>query len=60
MTAQRMTSGIKPERMNRNSQKQRTPEQVRAGNKRLGLILLAVAAVFFLAVVVDQYVRSRG
>jgi hypothetical protein len=60
MTAKRMTSGIKPERMTRNSQKQRTPEQVRAGNKRLGLILLAVAAVFFLAVVVDQYVRSRG
>jgi hypothetical protein len=51
---------MKPERMNRNSQKQRTPAQVRAGNKRLGLILLAVAAVFFLAVVVDQYVRSRG
>ncbi|CAN7170394.1 cytochrome oxidase small assembly protein [Caballeronia sp. dw_19] len=46
--------------MTRNSQKQRTPEQVRAGNKRLGLILLAVAAVFFAAVVVDQYVRSRG
>jgi hypothetical protein len=60
MTAKRMTSGIKPERMNRNSQKRRTPAQVRAGNKRLGLILLAVAAVFFLAVVVDQYVRSRG
>jgi hypothetical protein len=60
MTAKRMTSGIKPERMTRNSQKQRTPAEVRAGNKRLGLILLAVAAVFFLAVVVDQYVRSRG
>ena len=60
MTANCMTSGIKPERMTRNSQKQRTPAEVRAGNKRLGLILLAVAAVFFMAVVVDQYVRSRG
>jgi hypothetical protein len=46
--------------MTRNSQNQRTPAQVRAGNKRLGLLLLAVAAVFFMAVVVDQYVRSRG
>jgi hypothetical protein len=46
--------------MTRNSQKQQTPAEVRAGNKRLGLILLAVAAVFFMAVVVDQYVRSRG
>jgi hypothetical protein len=46
--------------MTRNSQKQQTPTEVRAGNKRLGLILLAVAAVFFMAVVVDQYVRSRG
>jgi hypothetical protein len=55
-----MTSEIKPDRMTRNSQKQRTPAEVRAGNKRLGFILLAVAAVFFLAVVVDQYVRSRG
>jgi len=55
-----MTSEIKPDRMTRNSQKQRTPAEVRAGNKRLGFILLAGAAVFFLAVVVDQYVRSRG
>ncbi|WP_438395212.1 cytochrome oxidase small assembly protein [Caballeronia sp. DA-9] len=43
--------------MTRNSQKQRTPAEVRAGNKRLGLILLAVAAVFFLAVVVCALLR---
>jgi len=60
MTAKRMTSGIKPERMTRNSQKQRTPEQIRASNKRLGLILVAVAAAFCLAAIIDQYVRSRG
>ncbi|MGN6667863.1 MAG: cytochrome oxidase small assembly protein [Trinickia sp.] len=36
-------------------QKRRTPEQVRAGNKRLGLILLAIAAVFFLGIVLKQW-----
>jgi len=46
--------------MTRNSQKQRTPEQIRASNKRLGLILVAVAAAFCLAAIIDQYVRSRG
>ncbi|WP_241202065.1 MULTISPECIES: cytochrome oxidase small assembly protein [unclassified Caballeronia] len=46
--------------MTRNSQKQRTPEQIRASNKRLGLILMAVAAAFCLAAIIDQYVRSRG
>jgi hypothetical protein len=40
--------------MTRNSQERRTPEQTRAGNKRLGLILLAIAAVFFVSVVVKQ------
>ncbi|CAH2807184.1 MAG: hypothetical protein CBCREVIR_2489 [Candidatus Burkholderia crenata] len=60
MIAKRMTSGIKPERMTRNSQKQRTPEQIRVSNKRLGLILVAVAVAFCLAAIVDQYVRSRG
>ncbi|MGF6600559.1 hypothetical protein P3T23_005296 [Paraburkholderia sp. GAS448] len=40
--------------MTRNSQERRTPEQIRAGNKRLGLILLAIAAVFFVSVVVKQ------
>lgn len=55
-----MTSGTKHQSMTRNTPKQRSPEGVRAGNKRLGLILLAVAAVFFAAVVIDQYVRSRG
>ena len=33
------------------SQKRRTPEQIRAGNLRLGLILLAIAAVFFVSIV---------
>jgi len=40
--------------MTRNSQERRTPEQIRAGNKRLGLILAAIAAVFFVSVVVKQ------
>ncbi|WP_205984082.1 MULTISPECIES: cytochrome oxidase small assembly protein [unclassified Paraburkholderia] len=40
--------------MTRNSQTRRTPEQIRAGNRRLGLILLLVAAAFFLGGVVKQ------
>jgi hypothetical protein len=46
--------------MTRNSQERRTPEQIRKGNRRLGLILLVVVAVFFMSVVVKQYVLSRG
>jgi hypothetical protein len=46
--------------MIRNTQKRRTPAEIRAGNKRLGLILLAVVAFFFVAVVIDQYLRSKG
>jgi hypothetical protein len=46
--------------MIRKPQKRRTPAEVRAGNKRLGLILLAVVAFFFVAVVIDQYLRSKG
>jgi hypothetical protein len=46
--------------MTRNPQERRTPEQIRAGNKRLGLILLAIAAVFFLSIVIRQYLLSRG
>ena len=46
--------------MTRNPQERRTPEQIRAGNKRLGLILLAIVAVFFAAAVVNQYLLSRG
>ncbi len=40
--------------MTRNSDKRRTPEQIRAGNRRLGLVLLAIVAAFFLAGVVKQ------
>ncbi|SAL25880.1 membrane protein [Caballeronia choica] len=46
--------------MTRNPQERRTPEQIRAGNKRLGLILLAIVAVFFTAAVVNQFLLSRG
>ncbi len=42
------------ERMTRDPQKRRTPEQIRAGNLRLGLMLLAVVAGFFVAAVVKQ------
>ncbi|MDE1178938.1 cytochrome oxidase small assembly protein [Paraburkholderia sp.] len=45
--------------MTRNPQKRRSPEQIRAGNKRLGLILLGVAAVFFLGAVFRQLWLSR-
>jgi hypothetical protein len=40
--------------MTRNSPKRRTPEQIRAGNLRLGLIMLAIAAVFFVSAIVKQ------
>ena len=40
--------------MTRNPQKRRTPEQIRAGNLRLGLVLLAIVAVFFLGAVLKQ------
>lgn len=44
----------RPASMTRNTEKRRTPEQIRAGNRRLGLVLLAVVAAFFLAGVVKQ------
>jgi hypothetical protein len=40
--------------MTRNPQERRTPEQIRASNRRLGLVLLAIAAVFFTAVIINQ------
>jgi hypothetical protein len=39
-------------------QKRRTPDEVRAGNLRLGLILLAIAAVFFLGFVLKQWLLN--
>ncbi|CAN0623674.1 hypothetical protein LIG30_2249 [Burkholderia sp. lig30] len=41
--------------MTRNPQQRRTPDEIRAGNKRLGLIMLAIAAVFFVGVVIKQW-----
>ncbi|WP_323122600.1 cytochrome oxidase small assembly protein [Burkholderia alba] len=46
--------------MTRNPPEGRTPEQIRAGNKRLGLILLVVVAGFFVAVVVKQWILSTS
>ncbi|WP_244847767.1 MULTISPECIES: cytochrome oxidase small assembly protein [unclassified Caballeronia] len=43
-----------------NPQKRRSREDIRAGNKRLGLIMVLIAAVFFLGIVVRQYLLSRG
>lgn len=40
--------------MTRNPQKRRTPDEIRAGNLRLGLVLLAVVAVFFLGAFLKQ------
>jgi len=48
------------ESMSPNPQKRRTPEEIRAGNKRLGIIMMLIAAVFFLGIVVRQYLLSRG
>ncbi|WP_250532884.1 cytochrome oxidase small assembly protein [Caballeronia sp. AZ10_KS36] len=43
-----------------NPQERRSREDIRAGNKRLGLIMVLIAAVFFLGIVVRQYLLSRG
>jgi len=40
--------------MTRNPQERRTPEQIRAGNRRLGLVMLAIAAVFFVSAILKQ------
>jgi len=40
--------------MTRNSQKKRTPEEIRAGNLRIGLVLLAIVVVFFVSAIVKQ------
>ncbi|WP_069235029.1 MULTISPECIES: cytochrome oxidase small assembly protein [Burkholderia] len=46
--------------MTRNPQQRRTPEQISAGNKRMGLILVIVAAVFFVGAVVRQWIASTS
>jgi hypothetical protein len=40
--------------MTRNTEKRRTPEAIRAGNRRIGLILLAIMVVFFVSAIVKQ------
>jgi hypothetical protein len=40
--------------MTRKPPKRRTPEEIRAGTRRLGLILFAIAASFFVAAFVKQ------
>ncbi|WP_240159255.1 MULTISPECIES: cytochrome oxidase small assembly protein [Burkholderiaceae] len=40
--------------MTRNPEGRRTPEQIRAGNRRIGLVMFAVAALFFVSVIVKQ------
>jgi hypothetical protein len=37
-----------------NSQQRRTPEEIRAGNRRLGLIMFAIAAAFFVGIFVKR------
>ncbi|CAM2191379.1 cytochrome oxidase small assembly protein [Paraburkholderia sp. A1RI_3L] len=44
--------------MTRNPEKRRTPEQIRAANLRLGMILLAIVAVFFVGAVIKQWLFS--
>jgi hypothetical protein len=41
--------------MTRNSQERRTPEQIRAGNRRIGWVMFAIAAVFFASVIIKQW-----
>jgi hypothetical protein len=40
--------------MTRKTPKRRTPEEIRAGTRRLGLILFTIAAAFFVAAFVKQ------
>ncbi|MDQ7981219.1 MULTISPECIES: cytochrome oxidase small assembly protein [unclassified Paraburkholderia] len=40
--------------MTRKPPKRRTPEEIRAGTRRLGLILSAIAVAFFVAAFVKQ------
>ncbi len=46
--------------MNRNPPQSRTPAQIRAGNRRLGIVLLAVVAAFFIAAIAHQWLVSSG
>jgi hypothetical protein len=41
--------------MTRNPQERRTPEQIRAGNRRIGLVMFIVAAIFFATVIIKQW-----
>ncbi|WP_223191118.1 cytochrome oxidase small assembly protein [Paraburkholderia panacisoli] len=41
--------------MARNPQERRTPEQIRAGNRRIGLVMFIVAAIFFASVIIKQW-----
>ena len=47
-------------RMTRNPQQRRSPKQIRASNKRLRLILLVAVAVFFVGVVLKQWLLSTS
>jgi hypothetical protein len=41
--------------MTRNPQERRTSEQIRAGNRRIGLVMFIVAAIFFASVIIKQW-----
>ncbi|WP_222105887.1 cytochrome oxidase small assembly protein [Paraburkholderia sp. BCC1886] len=40
--------------MTRNAPERRTPEQIRAGNRRIGFVMLLIAAAFFASVIIKQ------
>ncbi|MEM5295391.1 cytochrome oxidase small assembly protein [Burkholderia sp. JPY481] len=40
--------------MTRNPQERRTPEQILTGNRRIGLVMFAIAAVFFASIILKQ------
>jgi hypothetical protein len=40
--------------MTRHPQERRSPEQIRAGNRRIGFVMFVIAAMFFAAVIIKQ------
>ncbi|MBK3820651.1 hypothetical protein G3A41_20540 [Paraburkholderia aspalathi] len=49
-----VTKVFRKSSMTRNPQERRTPEQVRAGNRRIGIVMFVIAAAFFASVIIHQ------
>jgi hypothetical protein len=50
-----VTKVFRKSSMTRNPHERRTPEQIRAGNRRIGLVMFIVAAIFFASVIIKQW-----